>query len=171
MCFCFSKNAFSTFTSSVGQRSLFGDRRSSAFFVAQLRLRHFLFLGGNKMKKKAITLFLATLMAFSFSACNGQIRNSNTTTQNSTIPETSVPTTSNSSSSKNSSKSFTNAYGTPTTTCVHSGCNNYIASSGDTNCCTKHSNRCLDCNKYIDGDAMYCVSCIRKAFNQLLDKK
>ena len=42
-----------------------------------------------------------------------------------------------------SSTSFTNKYGTPTTLCAHTGCNNYIASSGDTNCCTVHSNRCL----------------------------
>jgi len=70
---------------------------------------------------------------------------------------------SSSSSSKSSSSSFTNKYGTATTKCAHSGCNNYIASSGDTNCCTTHSNRCLECNKYIDEDAMYCMSCITKA--------
>ena len=55
---------------------------------------------------------------------------------------------------------FTNKYGTATTYCVQNGCNNYIASSGDTNCCTKHSARCLNCNCYIDGDAMYCMSCM-----------
>ena len=59
-----------------------------------------------------------------------------------------------------SSTSFTNKYGTPTTLCAHTGCNNYIASSGDTNCCTVHSNRCLNCNKYIDEDAVYCMSCL-----------
>ena len=58
------------------------------------------------------------------------------------------------------STSFTNKYGTPTTLCAHAGCNNYIASSGDTNCCTVHSNRCLNCNKYIDEDAVYCMSCL-----------
>ena len=58
---------------------------------------------------------------------------------------------------------FTNAYGTPTTKCAHYGCNNYIASSGDTNCCTVHSNKCADCGKYIDEDAMYCMSCLNKA--------
>lgn len=55
---------------------------------------------------------------------------------------------------------FTNKYGTATTKCVMNGCNNYIASSGDTNCCTKHSNNCLNCNCYIDGDAMYCMTCL-----------
>lgn len=69
---------------------------------------------------------------------------------------------SNSSQVKNytTSKSFTNKYGTSTTKCAAAGCNNYIASSGDTNCCTAHSNRCGVCNKYIDGDAMYCIDCI-----------
>ena len=62
-----------------------------------------------------------------------------------------------------SKSSFTNKYGTPTTKCAHSGCNNYIASSGDTNCCTIHSNRCLECGKYIDEDATYCMDCIQKA--------
>ena len=59
--------------------------------------------------------------------------------------------------------SFTNKYGTSTTKCAHTGCTNYIANSGDTNCCKDHSNRCLDCNKYIDEDAYWCVSCIAAA--------
>ena len=59
-----------------------------------------------------------------------------------------------------STSSFTNKYGTPTTKCAHPGCNNYIASTGDTNCCTVHSNRCLECGKYIDEDAFYCMSCL-----------
>ena len=64
-----------------------------------------------------------------------------------------------------SSISFTNAFGTSTTRCAHPGCNNYIASSGDTNCCTIHSNRCLNCGKYIDEDASYCMSCIEKSLS------
>ena len=59
--------------------------------------------------------------------------------------------------------SFTNKYGTSTTRCAHTGCSSYIANSGDTNCCKEHSNRCLDCMKYIDEDAYYCVSCIAAA--------
>ena len=58
------------------------------------------------------------------------------------------------------SGSFTNKYGSRTTKCAVSGCNNYIASSGDTNCCVTHSNKCGNCRCYIDGDAMYCMSCI-----------
>ena len=61
------------------------------------------------------------------------------------------------------SSTFTNKYGTATTKCAHSGCNNYIASSGDTNCCTLHSNKCLKCGKYIDEDATYCMSCLTNA--------
>lgn len=62
--------------------------------------------------------------------------------------------------------SFTNKYGTRTTTCHHSGCNEYIATSGDTNCCPKHSRRCLECGAYIDEDANYCMSCIEKALKK-----
>lgn len=67
------------------------------------------------------------------------------------------------SKSSNESSSFTNEYGTSTTKCAHSGCTNYIASSGDTNCCTTHSKKCLECGKYIDEDALYCMSCISAA--------
>ncbi|MBQ7119639.1 MAG: hypothetical protein IJO09_05445 [Oscillospiraceae bacterium] len=70
---------------------------------------------------------------------------------------------STSSGSGAASSSFSNAYGTPDTVCVVSGCNKKIASSGDTNCCTSHSNCCGECGKYIDGDAMYCMSCIKDA--------
>lgn len=59
--------------------------------------------------------------------------------------------------------SFTNAYGTSSTKCAHPGCTSKIASSGDTNCCATHSNKCLNCGKYIDEDAMYCMSCLKKA--------
>ena len=73
-------------------------------------------------------------------------------------------TTNSGNSSSNNSK-FTNKYGTATTICAHSGCNKYIASTGDTNCCTTHSNKCLNCKKYIDEDAMYCMSCLSASKN------
>lgn len=57
---------------------------------------------------------------------------------------------------------FTNKYGTKTTKCRHPGCNNYIASSGDTAYCETHSKRCAECNKYIDEDAVYCMDCIER---------
>ena len=70
-------------------------------------------------------------------------------------------TYSSSTYKKSSSQSkFTNKYGTPTTKCAHPGCDRYIASSGDTNCCTVHSNRCAQCGKYIDEDALFCMDCI-----------
>ena len=62
--------------------------------------------------------------------------------------------------------SFTNKSGTPATKCAHAGCNNYIASSGDTNYCVSHSKRCLECGCYIDEDAAWCISCIEKALKQ-----
>ena len=58
---------------------------------------------------------------------------------------------------------FYNKFGTPTTHCAHLGCNNYIAKYGDTNCCTLHSAKCLNCSTYIDEDAVYCMECIEKA--------
>ena len=64
-----------------------------------------------------------------------------------------------------SPSSFTNKFGTPTTRCTHPGCNSYIASSGDTNCCVKHSNKCASCGCYIDEDASFCMDCIEKALN------
>ena len=66
-------------------------------------------------------------------------------------------------SGSSSSSSFTNKYGTRTTKCAVSGCSNYIAKSGDTNCCTTHSRRCGECYCYIDSDAMYCMSCLTSA--------
>lgn len=61
------------------------------------------------------------------------------------------------------SSGFTNKYGTSTTICAHPGCSNYIAKSGDTNCCPLHSNHCAICGKYIDEDATYCMDCIYEA--------
>lgn len=73
--------------------------------------------------------------------------------------------------SSTSPKPFTNKYGTSTTICAHSGCINYIASSGDTNCCTTHSHKCADCGCYIDEDAIYCISCIAKSLDEVSSSK
>ena len=62
--------------------------------------------------------------------------------------------------SSSSGGSFTNKYGNKSTKCAEPGCNNNIASSGDTWNCTTHSNKCLECRCYIDGDASYCMSCL-----------
>ena len=82
--------------------------------------------------------------------------------EESTTPSKAEPESTLTPAPKN--KLFTNAYGTETTKCTHSGCNNYIASSGNTNCCTTHSKKCLECGKYIDEDASYCMTCLEKAF-------
>jgi outer membrane murein-binding lipoprotein Lpp len=82
-------------------------------------------------------------------------------------PATTAASTTSSKSQSTTSKpatSFTNKYGTSTTICAHSGCNSYIASSGDTNCCTSHSKKCAECKKYIDEDAVWCVDCLLNAF-------
>ena len=63
-------------------------------------------------------------------------------------------------SSNSQSSYFTNKYGTATTKCHHDGCNNYIASSGDTWDCEYHAGTCMNCGKYIDCDAMYCMDCL-----------
>ena len=47
--------------------------------------------------------------------------------------------------------------------CAKSGCSSKAVTTGDSIYCAKHSNRCLNCSCYIDGDAMYCMSCIRQA--------
>ncbi len=96
--------------------------------------------------KKLIALFLAIVIVLSMCACGGSGSGNGTSGSG--------------GGSGSGSGSFTNKYGTATTECAQSGCSNYIASSGDTNCCTTHSNKCLECRCYIDGDAMYCMSCL-----------
>lgn len=122
------------------------------------------------MKKTIIYVFLTLLVVMSLlTGCDNNYEYDSKTDSYSSSPTTNSSTGSSSSSSSSnktsgsSTTSFTNAYGTSTTKCAHPGCNNYIASSGDTNCCTTHSNRCLNCNKYIDEDATYCMSCLTKS--------
>ena len=79
------------------------------------------------------------------------------------MPELNVTNESSTPSGNTYSPGFTNKYGTANTTCAYSGCTQKIASSGDTNCCTKHSNKCGNCGCYIDGDAMYCMSCLTQS--------
>lgn len=126
--------------------------------------------------KKVFAFVIAMAMCLSFVACSGNPSSSTSGTSTTETPvETEAPVATeapaapveefsgSSSTNKSSGSKFTNKYGTATTKCAHSGCNNYIASSGDTNCCTTHSNKCLDCKKYIDEDAMYCMSCLTDA--------
>ncbi len=116
-------------------------------------------------------IIIAAITSLLLAGCSGDSPSSSTTSGSKTTSASSASTssgvaTSEASTSKksytsdSSSSSFTNKYGTATTLCAHQGCTNFIASSGDTNCCTTHSNRCLECNKYIDEDAMYCMDCL-----------
>lgn len=84
--------------------------------------------------------------------------------------QTEIPSFSTNSTSvvSNQSVRFSNKYGTPTTICAHRGCNNYIATSGDTSYCTMHSKKCLECGKYIDEDATYCMDCLKKAAESVI---
>ena len=108
--------------------------------------------------KKILLFIFAITISFAIEACSSGVSSSYTKT-------TETPSKATYSSSYGSS-TFTNKYGTSTTKCAHSGCNNYIASSGDTNCCTTHSKKCLKCKKYIDEDAMYCMSCLTESVDK-----
>lgn len=96
---------------------------------------------------------------------------SSTPTPTRYISKTANLNTSNTNVPTQNKEKFTNLYGTPTTRCAHKGYTNYIASSGDTNCCTIHSRRCLECGKYIDEDATWCMSCIIKAADTIRSGK
>jgi len=119
------------------------------------------------MRKIIFNSFIIMAMLALLTACNvGNGVKSTEKDTNSTTTSTKAYSSST-KATQSSTSSFTNKYGTPTTKCAHPGCNNYIASSGDTNCCTKHSNRCLECNKYIDEDAMYCIDCLAAALDKI----
>lgn len=137
------------------------------------------------MKRLSLVL-LAAIMVFILISCgsNGSSptptpQPSPTPTPESTVatatptPEsTAVPTAKPTNKASSSTKtSFTNKYGTPTTICAHRGCTNYIASSGDTNCCTTHSRRCAECGKYIDEDGTWCMDCLKKGAEQVVQSK
>ncbi len=106
------------------------------------------------MKKSFSLILVVLLVATTLFGCSQS-------SPTSTPVETIIEKTSTNSSTQSSTVSFTNKFGTATTICAHSGCNNYIATSGDTNCCTTHSRKCLECDDYIDEDATYCMSCLK----------
>ena len=62
-------------------------------------------------------------------------------------------------------QNFSNCYGTLETECMHNGCHNTIALFGDTCNCIVHSNKCLNCGKYIDEDAIFCMECLTGAIS------
>ena len=128
--------------------------------------------------KQRIGVMLLVLLVLALSACGtsqnsvqkqGSVGSSANNEKESIAAATTAPKPAPSTEEKTSTATFTNKYGTATTKCAHTGCNNYIASSGDTNCCTSHSNRCLECNKYIDEDSMYCMDCLTEASKDAKD--
>lgn len=128
----------------------------------------------KKTKLLSVFLCIAFACTLTITGCSSQSYSKTSSYKNSSSLSKSSYYSSKSQSSSysdNKSSSFTNAYGTPTTKCAHPGCTNYIASSGDTNCCTVHSNKCIECHKYIDEDALYCISCITKAVDKVKKDK
>lgn len=51
-------------------------------------------------------------------------------------------------------------------TCAQAGCSRPAVTSGDSVYCSSHSNRCGNCGCYIDGDAMFCMDCLRGALGK-----
>lgn len=119
----------------------------------------------EKISKIAVFLSVAVMVTM-FTSCANTTKPLPSATPSTEMlqDETEAPVEEKSSySSSSTASTFTNAYGTATTLCAHSGCANRIASSGDTNCCSTHSNRCAECGKYIDEDASWCMSCLENA--------
>lgn len=118
--------------------------------------------GEKQMKKAIILIVVSLLLIMSAFGCNGVATQSENTAppQMEETNSTAKPTP-----TQEPKPVFTNKYGAPTTICFQSGCNNYIATSGDTNCCPFHSNTCMQCYSYCDGDALVCLSCLTKALN------
>ncbi len=124
-----------------------------------------------------LVLVLILIINNNYAPKNNQV-NKNVTTSSTYTSQKSYSNTNKQSSVDTASTtkyyssytSFSNKYGTPTTICAHSGCDRYIASTGDTNCCSIHSNKCSSCGCYIDEDAMYCIDCIKKAYGKSTTK-
>lgn len=114
--------------------------------------------------------FSSEIKDISYEQKNSQVSTSVEEAEKPSDGETSSKSSKSSANNK-SANIFSNKFGTATTKCAHSGCDNYIASSGDTNCCSTHSNRCLECNKYIDEDALYCMDCLSKGVSDTVASK
>jgi len=116
--------------------------------------------------KKFLAFLTALVLCVSVCGCGSSSDyNYNTPTDSDDDDGYAYAATGGNNSYDNSSSYFSNDYGTSTTKCAKSGCSNYIASSGDTAYCVSHSNKCLECYCYIDGDAMYCMDCLTAAAN------
>ena len=123
---------------------------------------YFIFLGS------VLTIVLILILTNRLSR-NAASQPETTTDTYQIISVTAEPTPTKASELKsNSTKiNFTNKFGTATTKCNHPGCTNTIAPSGDTNCCTIHSQKCIDCGCYIDEDAIWCIDCILDALEEI----
>lgn len=118
------------------------------------------------MKKAILTVLSLIILLLPLTACGADDVSAAGGAPSPTVTSTPTPTQKPVPASSAKGTSFTNKFGTAKTICAHSGCSSYIASSGDTNCCPAHSNKCLTCGCYIDEDAAWCMSCLSKAAGQ-----
>lgn len=54
---------------------------------------------------------------------------------------------------------YSNVYDKQWVKCSHAGCNLEIALTGDSSCCTIHSQKCLECGKNVTENNVYCREC------------
>ena len=121
--------------------------------------------------KKVLALFLAICLCFSVSGCGGNSYDDDYDEDAYDENDYDYDDDDDDDYDDDDYSYFSNDYGSKTTKCMKSGCNNYIASSGDTAYCVTHSNKCLECYCYIDGDAMYCMDCLSGAAAKNNDDK
>lgn len=112
--------------------------------------------------KKTLIVVLTICLLVSLTACETQDNKPEPTATAAPTP-TPEPSPAETEKTGGAEAVFTNEYGTSSTQCAHTGCTRPIASSGDTNCCTVHSNTCAKCGRYIDEDATWCMKCLTSA--------
>jgi len=126
-----------------------------------LSLIHFIILG--KKSKVHIYILLGSLICGSFASFMGYNAYKEGKTYDIEKHKTEIYVETKEGSERFQQENFYNSYGSYSTKCAYSGCDRMIVNRGDSNCCAVHSNRCYNCNQYIDGDAMYCMDCIKDA--------
>ncbi len=118
----------------------------------------------NRPKKAVFACILACFMVAgaAFAYC-GYESHSAAKTYDVEALKTKIYVDTKAGSEKFQAENFTNSFGSHDTPCAYPGCTRTIVTSGDSNCCAAHANRCIDCGKYIDGDALMCMKCIEDA--------
>lgn len=118
--------------------------------------------------KKFILVAIMILCVVFLNSCGSESYESPSNAATSTYSSTDKSSGSNKS---NNVGSVSGGQSSSSAICAHSGCTNKVA-SGDTVYCSAHSNKCLNCGKYIDEDALYCMSCLKESISsKSSDKK